>query len=100
MFRGETARVARECRMQNAECRKRPLWRYFLFAFCILHSALLLSSCRQKMASQPRYDPLESSDFFADGMSARPRVPGTVARGELVTNEFFSTGKMGGQVAN
>jgi mono/diheme cytochrome c family protein len=52
------------------------------------------------MANQPRYDPLEPSSFFADGMSARPRVAGTVARGELITNEFFATGKMGGQDAD
>ncbi len=52
------------------------------------------------MANQPRYDPLEPSTFFADGMSARPRIAGTVARGELVTNEFLATGKMGGVVGN
>jgi mono/diheme cytochrome c family protein len=57
---------------------------------------LLLGACRQKMANQPRYDPLESSDFFADGMAARPRLPGTVARGELSTNPFLDTGKIGG----
>lgn len=50
----------------------------------------------QKMARQPRYDPLEPSDFFADGMAARPRVAGTVARGELVTNPFLATGKING----
>ena len=49
------------------------------------------------MANQPRYDPLEPSDFFADGMSARPRVPGTVARGELVIDDFLHTGKAGGK---
>jgi mono/diheme cytochrome c family protein len=48
------------------------------------------------MANQPRYDPLEPSDFFADGMSARPRIPGTVARGELSTNSFMETGKING----
>lgn len=67
---------------------------------CAVLILLLLAGCRQKMADQPRYDPLEPSSFFADGMSARPRIPGTVARGELVTNEFFSTGKMGGQDGN
>lgn len=56
----------------------------------------LLVSCRQKMANQPRYDPLESSDFFADGMASRPRIPGTVARGELTTNDFMATGKING----
>jgi len=56
------------------------------FTFFLLPFALLLAmSCRQKMANQPRYDPYESSDFFTDGMSARPRIPGTVARGELNT---------------
>lgn len=59
-----------------------------------------LGACRQKMANQPRYDPLETSDFFADGMSARPRVAETVARGELSTDPFFDTGKINGAVAD
>jgi hypothetical protein len=61
---------------------------------------LVFSGCRQKMANQPRYDPLESSDFFQDGMAARPRIAGTVARGELSTNPFLDTGKIGGQPGN
>ena len=48
------------------------------------------------MANQPRYDPLESSDFFTDGMSARPRIPGTVARGDISNNPFLDTGKING----
>ena len=97
MFRGEAARDARKCEMQNAKCK---IGKRVLFAFCILHFAFALASCQrvgpgwQKMGRQPRYDPLEPSDFFADGMSARPRVPGTVARGELVTNAFLETGKI------
>jgi mono/diheme cytochrome c family protein len=63
-----------------------------LTALCAL---ALLIGCRQKMSYQPRYDPLEPSDFFADGMSARPRIAGTVARGELVSNPFLETGKIG-----
>lgn len=64
-------------------------------------AALLLAvGCQQKMANQPRYDPLETSDFFADGMSARPRVANTVARGELSTDPFFDTGKVNGAVAD
>src|SRR5689334_23502834 len=59
--------------------------------------ALLALGCRQKMSNQPKYDPLEPSDFFADGMSARPRVPGTVARGELDITSFVATGKINGQ---
>ena len=58
---------------------------------------LLLAACRQKMANQAKYDPLEPSDFFADGMSARPRIPGTVARGETAIDPYFETGKINGQ---
>ncbi len=57
----------------------------------------LTIGCRQKMAVQPKYDPLEPSDFFADGMSARPRIPGTVARGEVYLTGFVATGKINGQ---
>jgi mono/diheme cytochrome c family protein len=88
---------------QKAESRKQKLsgGRCFAFisAFCFLLSAF---GCQrvgpdwQKMARQPRYDPLESSDFFADGMASRPRVAGTVARGELSVNPFMETGKIGG----
>lgn len=41
---------------------------------------LLIAGCRQDMEDQPRYDPLEASNQFADGMSARTPVAGTVAR--------------------
>jgi mono/diheme cytochrome c family protein len=43
---------------------------------------ILASGCRKEdMADQARYDPLEHSDFFSDGKSARPLVEGTVPRG-------------------
>jgi mono/diheme cytochrome c family protein len=70
---------------------------FLLSAFC-----LLIFSCKghgptlQRMADQPKYDPLEASDFFADGQSARPRIPGTVARGEIANDGFMSTGKING----
>src|SRR5436190_451858 len=47
-------------------------------AFTLL---LLPSGCdRLDMYDQPRYEPLEASDFFADGLSARPPVEGTIVR--------------------
>ncbi|MBZ9797275.1 c-type cytochrome [Mesorhizobium sp. ES1-4] len=46
----------------------------------LLPFLLLLAGCKQDMADQPRYDPLEASKQFADGMSARTPVDGTVAR--------------------
>lgn len=64
--------------------------------------ALLLAAtagCRQDMADQPRNDPLEVSDFFADGRSARPIITGTVARGQLRDDPHFFTGKIDGQFA-
>ena len=54
---------------------------------------LTLAGCQQKMASQPSYQPLEPSEFFADGRSARPQAVGTVARGHLGTNLGLYTGR-------
>ena len=65
-----------------------------------LLAVLALGACRQKMANQPRYDPLEASDFFADGMASRPRVAGTVARGDISSDPFFDTGKINGQLGD
>jgi mono/diheme cytochrome c family protein len=69
-------------------------------AFALMLLLAAFAGCRQKMANQPRYDPLEASDFFADGMASRPRIAGTVARGELAIDSFVATGKIGGQDAD
>jgi hypothetical protein len=53
----------------------------------------LLSGCQQQMADQPSYKPLDECDFFADGRSARPLVPGTVPRGYLRTDTALWTGR-------
>lgn len=76
------------------------------FTFCILPwrrawvvtlllAAMSAPACRQDMAEQPRYDPLEPSGFFPDGQSARPRVPGTVARGQHGDTAALSAAKVG-----
>ncbi len=53
----------------------------------------LLAGCQQKMAEQPSYKPLDPAPFFPqDGQSARPLVPGTVARGHLRTDWALFTG--------
>jgi mono/diheme cytochrome c family protein len=67
---------------------------------CAVFVLLATAGCRQKMANQARYDPLEPSDFFEDGMASRPRIAGTVARGEISSDPFFDTGKINGQVAD
>ena len=48
------------------------------------------------MHLQPKYKPLDSSNFFDDGRSARPPVPGTVARGHLRIDEHLYAGKVNG----
>ena len=70
----------------------------------LLGAALLLigaASCelRQAMYDQEKYEPLEASTFFADGMSFRSQVDGTVARGQLMLDEHFYQGKIQGQLA-
>lgn len=70
----------------------------------LLGAALLLigtAGCelRQAMYNQEKYEPLEASAFFADGMSFRSQVDGTVARGQLMLDEHFYQGTVQGQFA-
>lgn len=55
--------------------------------------AVLAVGCRQDMHDAPKYEPLEASAFFADGRASRSPVPGTVARGQLMADTPFYTGK-------
>ncbi len=59
----------------------------------IVGVGLLLMSCTQHMAVQPRYQPYQPSDLFADGTSARPLPADTVARGHLQDDTLLFTGK-------
>lgn len=60
--------------------------------------ALFMAGCdRLDMYDQPRYEPLEESHFFSDGLSARQPVEGTIPRGGLRENEPFFTGKSEGK---
>ena len=63
-------------------------------------AGVLMTGCRLDMHIQPKYKGLEPSSFFSDGRSERPVVPGTVARGELRTDELLYTGKINGQIAD
>ena len=97
MFPGKKIRK-QKAESRNGFLRDPRMVRLFLLSvFCFL---ILGSGCRQKMANQARYDPLEPSDFFQDGMASRPRIAGTVARGEMTDNPFFDSGKINGQVAD
>ena len=51
------------------------------------------------MYNQEKYEALEASIFFADGMSFREQVPATVARGQMMLDAHFYQGKVDGQLA-
>jgi mono/diheme cytochrome c family protein len=53
------------------------------------------AGCRQDMHDQPKYRPFRESTLFADKRSARPLVPGTVARSMLRDDDALYTGKVG-----
>jgi Cytochrome C oxidase, cbb3-type, subunit III len=63
-------------------------------------AALVLAGCRLDMHLQPKYLPEQPSNFFHDGRSERPLVPGTVARDHLRLDELLYTGKENGEPAN
>src|SRR6185312_14802718 len=64
------------------------------FSVLVIVSACSLG-CRRDMQDQPKYIPLRQSTFFGDDRSARPLVPGTVARGHLHEDTLLETGKVG-----
>ena len=68
-------------------------------AFVIAAACVALAGCRQDMHDAPSYDPLQQTDFFANGAASRPLVANTVARGQLREDEHLYTGKINGQVA-
>lgn len=49
-------------------------------------AASLLTACHTDMYEQPRYEPLEPSAFFSNGMSARDLPAGVVPRGALASD--------------
>jgi hypothetical protein len=56
-------------------------------------AATLLFACgcqiRQDMADQPKYKPLEPTDFFVDGRSERPIIENTVAHGSIDDDALY-----------
>jgi mono/diheme cytochrome c family protein len=93
-------RQGRSDHQRRAEPRERPvehltrLGRPVTWAAALL--VLFLAGCQQRMAKQPSYKPLDANPFFADGRSARPLVPGTIARGHLQTDTALFTGRLSG----
>lgn len=66
-------------------------------AFAAAMGVLLLAAgCRQDMHDQPKVIPQRGSAIFADHRGARPQVEGTVARGQLLEENYFYTGVVQG----
>ena len=61
--------------------------------------AVVLSACGGNHRDQPRYDPLQESEFFEDGSSARQIIADTVPRGKLQEDTNLYTGRSGEQMA-
>jgi len=71
-----------------------------LFALVVTLAVSTGCSRRQAMYNQPKYEPFEKSDFFADGRANRLPVPGTVAQGDIATNPHLSEGRVNGNIAS
>ena len=64
-----------------------------LTALSLAVLALAAPGCSEHdMVTQPKLKTLQPSVFFANGQSARPVEPGTIARGRLHTNPIFDDG--------
>lgn len=64
----------------------------------LLLALVVCLGCRQDLYDQPRKKPYAASEFFDDGRSARPPVPGTIARGQLNADPHLYTGRVNGQL--
>jgi mono/diheme cytochrome c family protein len=62
-------------------------------AVLLAGATLIMSACTQKMALQPYNRPYTRSEVFADGSSARPLPPDTVASGHVQDDSLLFTGK-------
>jgi|SRR5579883_802652 len=52
----------------------------------------IIAGCRQRMADQPYYRPLDQADFFPDQRSARPLERGVIHRGQHLETDPMVTG--------
>jgi len=59
----------------------------------LLLGLILITGCRRDMQDQPKMKPYRGTTFFADGLSSRQPIEGTVARGYLRSDTEYFTGK-------
>lgn len=82
--------------MPSNRCVAARVRRFAVAALCVL----ALAGCRQDMHDQPKLEPYEVSDMFADGRGSRAPVEGTVPRGFLHADSLLYTGSVNGQLSN
>src|SRR5215467_12968400 len=64
-----------------------------MFLLLLLSGLVFVTGCRRDMQDQPKMKPYRGTTFFADGLSSRQPIDGTVARGQLRSDTEFFTGK-------
>src|SRR5262245_24893590 len=57
---------------------------------------LAMTGCRRDMQDQPKMKPFRGTTFFADGLSGRQPIQGTIPRGFLREDRELFTGKKSG----
>jgi mono/diheme cytochrome c family protein len=75
--------------MQKCLMMRFPILSPLLFIF--------VASCTQQMAEQPRYDPLQASEFFPNGASARLLPAGVISHDHVDRDELRDTGMVNGK---
>jgi mono/diheme cytochrome c family protein len=94
MCRFETRRAVEQKSRRAGEVRSHYS---ILLLFCSTALLLFGTGCTQEMANQPRFDAMEPVPGLPEGLAALGPVIGTVARGELVLDDPYFTGKADGQ---
>ena len=64
-----------------------------MFLLLLLTGLIVITGCRRDMQDQPKMKPYRGTTFFADGLSSRQPIDGTVARGYLRSDTEYFTGK-------
>src|SRR4051812_10559847 len=74
---------------------ERPIF-FSTTALALVCAALAAGGCeREDMHNQARHEWLEGSDFFADGMSSRQLVEGTVSRTQPLRTDPVMAWRLG-----
>jgi mono/diheme cytochrome c family protein len=97
MCRCEVGRAGEQKSSRAAEACCRNI---VLLFFCSPALLLFYTGCSQEMANQPRFDAMEPVPGLPEGLASLGPVQGTVARGELVLDDPYFSGRADGQLVS